>query len=67
MSMPTPRKDNLKANGKVKVLNQKIAARGMERINDNNIVDTDLVRKKLHLNMKGTDKLVKNINNLRTL
>ena len=68
ISMPTLRKDNMKANGKVKVLNQKIAARGMERINNNNIVDTDLGRKKLHLNMKGTDKLAKNFTNLlRTL
>ena len=53
ISMPTLRKDNMKANGKVRVLNQKIAAHGMERINNNNIVDTDLGRKKLHLNMKG--------------
>ena len=68
ISIPTLRKDNMKANGKVKVLNQKIAVRGMERINNNNIVDTDLGRKKLHLNMKGTDKLAKNFTNyLRTL
>ena len=68
ISMPTLRKDNTKANGKVRVLNQKIAAHGMERINNNNIVDTDLGRKKLHLNMKGTDKLAKNFTNfLRNL
>ena len=68
ISTPTQRKDNMKANSKLKVLNQKIAALGMERINNNNIVEADLGRKKLHLNMKGTDKLAKNFTNyLRTL
>ena len=66
--MPTQRKDNMKANAKVKVANQKITALGIERINNNNVVKIDLGRKKLHLNMKGTDKLAKNFNNyLRSL
>ena len=68
ISMPTQRKDNVKANGKMKVLNQKIAALGVERINNNNIVEADLGRKKLYLNMKGSDKLAKNFTNyLRNL
>ena len=68
ISTATQRKDNMKANGKLKVLNQKIAVLGMERINNNNIVETDLGRKKLHLHMKGTDKLAKNFTNyFRTL
>eukprot|EP00112_Aurelia_sp_Birch-Aquarium-sp1_P015394 Seg3405.1 transcript_id=Seg3405.1/GoldUCD/mRNA.D3Y31 product="hypothetical protein" protein_id=Seg3405.1/GoldUCD/D3Y31 len=68
ISMPTQRKDNMKANTNVKGLNQKIAALGMERINNNNITEADLGKKKLHLNMKGIDKLANNfIKYLRSL
>ena len=68
LSMPTKRFDNEKLGKIIEALNKKITDLGIEAINNNNISRGDIGRKGLHLNSKGTNKLIhKFISKLRYL
>ena len=56
--MPTKRFDNEKLGKIIESLNTTISSLGIETINSNNISRGDIERKGLHLNARGTNKLM---------
>ena len=58
LSMPTKRFDNEKLGKIIESLNDKISNLGIETVNNNNISRSDIGRKWLHLNARGTNKLM---------
>ena len=58
LSMPTKRFDNEKLGKIIESLNNKISNLGIETINNNNISRGEIGRKGLHLNARGTNKLM---------
>ena len=58
LSMPTKRFDNEKLGKIIESLNDKISNLGIETVNNNKISRGDIGRKGLHLNARGTNKLM---------
>ena len=58
LSMPTKRFDNEKLGKIIESLNDKISNLGIVTVNNNNISRSDIGRKGLHLNARGTNKLM---------
>ena len=58
LSMPTKRFDIEKLGKIIDSLNDKISNLGIETVNNNNISRSDIGTKGLHLNAKGTNKLM---------
>ena len=58
LSMPTKRFDNEKLGKIIESLKDKISNLGIETVNNSNISRGEIGRKRLHLNARGTNKLM---------